>query len=68
MAFPADDDVVVHLDAERLRDFDNLFGHLNVSMRRRRIARRMVVQQTTVRVIAVILFVFDSSHQCRGRR
>ncbi len=38
MPVPADDDVIVHLDAKRLGHLDDLFGHLDVGARRR--ARR----------------------------
>ena len=45
MAFLADDDVVVHRNAERIGHADNLLRHLNVGARRRRIAGRVVVHQ-----------------------
>ena len=45
MAFLADDDVVVHRNAERLGDLDDILGHLDIGLRGRRIARRMVVHQ-----------------------
>ena len=41
----ADDDVVVHRDAERARHLDDLARHLDVGARRRRIAGGMVVDQ-----------------------
>jgi hypothetical protein len=41
----ADDDVVMHGDAERGRDVDDRAGHLDVGLRWRRIATRMVVHQ-----------------------
>ena len=41
----ADDDVVVHGDAERLGDIDDGAGHLEVSLRRRRIAGGVAVHQ-----------------------
>jgi len=40
----ADDDVVVHGDAERTRDVDDRAGHLDVGLRRRRIAGGVIVQ------------------------
>jgi hypothetical protein len=45
----ADDDVVVHLDAERLGDLDDQLALLDVGGRRRRVAYGMVVDQTTGR-------------------
>jgi len=41
----ADDDMVVHGNAERLRDLDDRLRHLDVGARRRRISARMVVHQ-----------------------
>jgi hypothetical protein len=38
VAFLADDDVVVHRNAERFGDFHDLLGHLDVGARRRRVA------------------------------
>ena len=58
MSILADDDVVVHDDAERIGDIDDRFCHLNVRLRQRRIAGGMVVQQTTVRLTTLISFVF----------
>lgn len=43
MALPSDDDVIMDGDAERRRTVDDLAGHLDVGPRRRRIARRVVV-------------------------
>src|SRR5262245_65690206 len=45
VAAAADDDVVVHRDAERARDLDQGLRHLDVGARRRRVARRVVVHQ-----------------------
>jgi hypothetical protein len=42
----ADDDVVVHGNAERLCDLDNRLGHVDVGLRRRRIAGGVVVHET----------------------
>jgi hypothetical protein len=39
----ADDDVVVHGDAERGGDIDDGFCHVDIGLRRRRIAGGMVV-------------------------
>jgi len=41
----ADDDVVVHGDAERLRRLDDQPGHLDIGPRRCRVAGRVVVDQ-----------------------
>jgi hypothetical protein len=38
MTIPADDDVVVHRNPERLRHVDDLQRHGDVSLRRRRVA------------------------------
>ena len=43
MAVLADDDVVVHGNPERGGDIDDGLGHLDVGLRRRRIAAGMVV-------------------------
>src|SRR5262249_61846523 len=45
MSFLANNDVVVHGDAERLCDFDDRLRHLDVRARRRWIATRMGVHQ-----------------------
>lgn len=47
VALRADDDVVVHRDAERLGDIHDRLRHLDVAARRRRIARRMIVREPT---------------------
>ena len=47
----ADDDVVVHGNAERARDIDDRFCHLDVGLRRRRVAGGMVVQEAIARLI-----------------
>ena len=44
----ADDDVVMHGDPERLGDVDDRFRHLDVGLRRRRIAGGMVVQESAM--------------------
>ena len=41
----ADDDVVMHGNAQRVRHRDDLLRHRNVGVRRRRIARRMIVHE-----------------------
>jgi hypothetical protein len=50
----ADDDVVVHGNAERPGDIDDGLGHLDVRLRGRRIAGGVIVQQTNMRFTAVI--------------
>src|ERR1700733_622643 len=45
MALLADDDVVVHRDAERLRHLDELLSHHDIVARRRRIAGGMIVDE-----------------------
>ena len=54
----ADDEVVVHRDAERACDLHDRLRHLDVGARRCRIARGMVVQNQTVSTIALISFNF----------
>jgi len=58
MPVPADNDVVVHGNAERLGDIDDRLGHVDVGARRRRVATRMIVHQSTGRSITLISFVF----------
>jgi hypothetical protein len=45
MSVLADDDVIVHRDAERGGDVDDGLGHLDISLRRGRIAGGVVVHQ-----------------------
>jgi hypothetical protein len=45
MPLLADDNVVVHGNAERLRHLDDLLGHLDVGAGRRRVAGGVVVHQ-----------------------
>ena len=54
----ADDEMVVHRDAEGARDLDDRLRHLDVGARGGRIARGMVVQNQTVSTIALISFNF----------
>jgi hypothetical protein len=42
MAFPPDDDVVMHCDVQPLGRDDDLLGHLDIGARWRWVARRMV--------------------------
>jgi hypothetical protein len=44
----ADDDVVMHGDAERGGDIDDRFRHLDIGLRWRRVAGGVVVQESTV--------------------
>ncbi len=44
----ADDDVIMHGDAERLGDVDDRFRHLDVGLRRRRIATGVIVHETSI--------------------
>ena len=54
MALFADDDVIVHRNAQGLGDLHNRLRHLDVGAGRRRVAARMVVQQATLRSTAMI--------------
>ena len=56
MAAAADDQVVVHRDAERLGGIDDVARHRDVGFRWRRVAGRMVVQQAASVYIYLILF------------
>ena len=58
VAVLADDEVVVHRDAERARDLHDRLRHLDVGARRRRVATRVVVQNQTASIIALISFNF----------
>ena len=50
----ADDDVVMHLDAERLGHINDGLGHLDVGTGGRRIAAGMVVQNSIPNNISLI--------------
>ena len=54
MAFLADDDVVVHGDAERARHRNDLLRHLDVGARRRRVAGGVIVDETSVVAIQLM--------------
>jgi hypothetical protein len=54
----ADDDMVVHRNPQRLRDADDLLRHRNVRLRRRRVAARMIVQETTALFIVMKVLGF----------
>jgi hypothetical protein len=58
MAVLADNDVIVHGDAERAGDVDDRLCHLDIRLRRRRIARGVIVRETTMRATTLILFYF----------
>ena len=49
----ADDDVVVHGNAERGGDLDDRFRHMDIGLRGRRVAGGVVVQETTA--VAIML-------------
>jgi hypothetical protein len=50
----ADDDVVVHGNPERGCDIDDRFCHLDIGLRRRRIAAGVIVHQSTTRRFSLI--------------
>jgi hypothetical protein len=54
----ADDDVIVHGNAKRAGDVDDGFCHLDIRLRRRRIAGGVIVQKTAVRTTTTISLVF----------
>jgi len=58
MAASADNDMIMHDDAERAGDVDDGFGHLHIGLRRRGVAGGVVMQQATMQAIAVILLGF----------
>jgi hypothetical protein len=66
MSAPADDDVVVHGDAERGGDVDDRFRHLDVRTRRRGIAARMVVQNNASSPICLFSLYFSTSPPKKG--
>lgn len=49
----ADNDVIVHRDAERLGDVDDRLGHIDVGARGRGVATRMVVHDAIARTYSV---------------
>ena len=55
MPLLADDDVIVHRNAERRRHRDDLLRHLHVGVRRRRIAGWVIMKNATVGFIVLIL-------------
>jgi hypothetical protein len=64
VSFLPDDDVVVHRDAERLRDLDDLLRHLDVRAGGRRITGGMVVQEPMIldiNLISISFFVFEDN-------
>jgi hypothetical protein len=62
----ADNDVVVHGDAERGGDVDDRLGHLDVGLRRRRVAGWMVVQETTAAAIQLSALWFFTIEEADG--
>ena len=61
----ADDDVVVHRDAERLGDIDDRLGHLDVGARGRRIARGVIRNFFPVSSLLKFLSTFESAQGSR---
>ena len=55
MPFLADDDVIVHRNAERVRHRDDLLRHLDIGARRRRVAGRVVVDERRRSSICLII-------------
>ena len=51
MPFASDNDVVVDRNSERLGDIDDVLRHLDIGMRRRRIAGRVIVHEPTSSII-----------------
>jgi hypothetical protein len=68
MSAPADDDVVVHGDAERGGDVDDRFRHLDVRTRRRGIAARMVVHQDDRSIACCMLTSAIGRYCCKSRK
>ena len=58
MPIPADDDMVMHGDAERFRHVSDFPRHLDVGSRRRRIAGGVIVQQPIARATILISLTF----------
>ena len=55
MPASADDDVIVHGDTERRGDIDDRAGHLDIRLRWRRIAGRVIVQQSFINAYRIEL-------------
>jgi len=65
VAVLADDDVVVHLDAERLGHLDDGLGHLDVGMGGRGVAARVIVDKYYINTYGIdikVLLYFFSKH------
>jgi hypothetical protein len=62
----ADDDVIVHGDAERAGDIDDRLCHVYIRLRWRRIAGRVVVHDTTRAYLALISKKFRSYRKLAG--
>jgi hypothetical protein len=58
VAVLADDEMIVHGDAERARDLDDRPCHVDIGARRGRVAGGMVVQEQTASTIPLISFDF----------
>jgi hypothetical protein len=66
MAIFADDDVIVHGDAERRGDVDDGLGHRDIRLRGCRIATRVVVHETIITGIRLRAFSFLQSDKRLG--
>lgn len=67
MPILADDDVVVHRNAERLRNLDNHSRHLNIGARRRWVSSLMIVHRPTPVDIALFDQNISNYLGSRGR-
>jgi hypothetical protein len=64
----ADDDVVVHGNAERGGDIDDRPGHLDIGLRRRRVAGGMIVHEHIIVAMRLIKRCFSKSGDPVGTR
>ena len=62
----ADDDGIVHGDAERACDVEDCLGHLDIGLRRRRIAAGVVMDEPTELTILLNRRCFLHSVQLQG--
>ena len=54
MAIPPDDQMIMHRDAQRLGDIDDILRHLDVCRGGRGISRGVIMHQYTRRLIRVV--------------
>ncbi|CAH1667854.1 hypothetical protein CHELA41_23023 [Hyphomicrobiales bacterium] len=54
MAVSANNDVIVHLDAQRFGNRNDILGHPDICRRRRGVSRGMVMEHPTVFIIILI--------------